>query len=99
MLTALKGSPFYFYFFHLMFSYDKSFDPKIVLGHCDLISWLIDFALYLGTQLVYAHFLFHSMFVYDKTYDPKVVQCHCDLILWFGDFALYFVNFHTSFRL
>ena len=41
-----------------MFAYDKTFDPKVVLGHCDLISWLSDFAIYLGTQLVYEHISF-----------------------------------------
>ena len=68
--------------------YDKTFEPKVVLGHCDLISQFSDFALYLNTQLVYEHF-FHSMFVFDKTFDPKVVLGHCDLISWFSDFALY----------
>ena len=36
-----------------MFAYDKTFDPEVFLGHCDLISWFSDFALYLDTQLVY----------------------------------------------
>ena len=35
-----------------MFTYDKTFDPKVVLGHYDLISRLSDFPLYLSTQLV-----------------------------------------------
>ena len=38
-----------------MFAYDKTFDPEVVLGHCDLISLFSDFALYLDTQLVYFH--------------------------------------------
>ena len=38
-----------------MFAYDKTFDPEVVLGHSDLISRFIDFALYLDTQLVYFH--------------------------------------------
>ena len=38
-----------------MFAYDKTFDPEVVLGHCDLISRFSDFALYLDTQLVYVH--------------------------------------------
>ena len=38
-----------------MFAYDKTFDPKVVLGHYDLISRFSDFPLYLGTQLVYEH--------------------------------------------
>ena len=36
-----------------MFAYDKTFDPKVVLGQYDLISRFSDFPLYLGTQLVY----------------------------------------------
>ena len=38
-----------------MFAYDKTFDPEVVLGHCDLITRFSDFALYLDTQLVYFH--------------------------------------------
>ena len=38
-----------------MFAYDKTFDPKVALGHYDLISRFSDFPLYLGTQLVYEH--------------------------------------------
>ena len=49
-----------------MFAYDKTFDHKVFLGHCDLvvlghydlISRFSDFALYLGTQLVYEHAVF-----------------------------------------
>ena len=87
-----------------MFAYDKTFDPKVVLGHYDLISWFSDFALYLGTQLVHEHtYCFQDMFAYDKTFDPEVVLGHCDLISWFSDFALYLdtqlVFFLTSFRL
>ena len=26
-----------------MFAYDKTFDRKVFLGHCDLISWFSDF--------------------------------------------------------
>ena len=42
-------------------------------GHtsCDLISRFSDFALYLGTQLVYEHTSFTLLFAYDKTFDPK----------------------------
>ena len=38
-----------------MFVYDKTFDPKVVLGHCDLITWFSDFAFDLGFLLVYEH--------------------------------------------
>ena len=71
-----------------MFAYDKTFDPEVVLGHCDLISRFSDFALYLDTQLVY--FLI----------DPKVVLGQYDLISLFSDFPLYLgtqlVYGHTS---
>ena len=30
----------------LLFAYDKTFDPEVVLGHCDLILRFGDFALY-----------------------------------------------------
>ena len=36
-----------------MSEYDQIFDPNILIGHCDLISRFSDFALYLGTQVVY----------------------------------------------
>ena len=41
------------YFFHIMSKYHKTFDPEILIGQCDLISRFSDFALCLGTQLVY----------------------------------------------
>ena len=36
-----------------MSDYDQNFDPNIPIGHYDLISRFSDFALYLGTQVVY----------------------------------------------
>ena len=41
------------YFFQIMNEYDQTFNPNILIGHYDLISWFSDFALYLGTQLVH----------------------------------------------
>ena len=35
-----------------MSEYDQTFDPNILIGHCDLISRFSDFALYLGTQMI-----------------------------------------------
>ena len=29
------------------------FDPREVLGHCDVVSWFSDFAFYLEIQLIY----------------------------------------------
>ena len=40
-------------FFQIMSEYDQTFDPSILIGHWDLISRFSDFALYLGTQMVY----------------------------------------------
>ena len=68
-----------------MSGYDQTFEPNILIGHCDLISWLSDFALYLGTQVVSTNF-FHTMFAYDKTFDPKVMLGQYDLISRFSDF-------------
>ena len=33
-----------------MNEYDQTFDPKVVLSHCDLFSLFSDFAVYLITQ-------------------------------------------------
>ena len=83
-----------------MFAYDKTFDPKVVLGQYDLISRFSDFTLYLGTQLVYGLTSF-TICMSMTTFDRKVFLGHCDLISWFSDFALYLdtqlVFFHTSF--
>ena len=43
-----------------MFAYDKTFDRKVFLGDCDLISLFSDFALYLDTQLVFFHTSFQG---------------------------------------
>ena len=79
-----------------MFAYDKTFDPEVYLGHCDLISWFSDFALYLDTQLVHDQFLSHIfsyffqiMSKYDQAVEPNILIGHCDLISRFSDFALY----------
>ena len=85
-----------------MFAYDKTFDPEVVLGHCDLISRFSDFALYLDTQLVYFH-IFFRLSEYDQTFDPDTLIGHCDLISRFSDFVLYLgtrvVYEQTSFTL
>ena len=69
-----------------MFAYDKTFDHKVILGHRDLISWFIDFALYLDTQYI---FILLSDYDYDQTFDLKVLIGHCDLISELSDFVLY----------
>ena len=83
-----------------MSEYDQTFDPNILIGHCDLISRFSDFALYFGTQLVYEQ---TTVFAYDNTFDRKVVLGHCDLISRFSDFALFLgtklVYEHTIFTI
>ena len=44
-----------------MYEYDKTFDRKVFLGHCDLISRFSDFPLYLGTPFVYEYTSFICM--------------------------------------
>ena len=73
-----------------MFAYDKTFDRKVFLCHCDLISWFSDFALYLYTQLVFFSYFFLIMNVHDQTLDPNILIGHYDLISWFSDFDVYF---------
>ena len=58
-----------------MSEYDQTFDPKAVKGLCDLISWSIDFALYLDAQLVYTGFS-HIICEYDQPFDQKVIIGH-----------------------
>ena len=59
-----------------MFAYDKTFDPEVVLGHCDLISWFSDFALFLDTQLVYFHTFFQIMSDFAVYLDTRLVYFH-----------------------
>ena len=43
-----------------MNEYDHhTFNPNILIGHYDLISWFSDFALYLNTEWVYDHISIH----------------------------------------
>ena len=63
-----------------MFAYDKTFNPNIVQGHCDLISWFSDFAIYTCISILSWYifsFFFQIMIEYDQTLDPKVLIGHC----------------------
>ena len=72
-----------------MSEYDQTFDPNILIGHCDIISRFSDFTLYPRTQMVYEQTSFKVCLRMTKTYDPEVVLGDCDLISRFSDFALY----------
>ena len=54
-----------------MFAYDKTFDPEVFLGHCDLILSFSDFALY---------WYFFLPLSDDQTFNPNVLIGHYDLI-------------------
>ena len=85
-----------------MFAYDNSFDRKVFLGHCDLISWFSDLP-YISTLSWYFSYFFLIMNEYDQTFNPNILIGHYDLISWFSDFALYlnteWVYDHISFTL
>ena len=38
-----------------MNEYDPTFDPNILIGHCDLFSWFSDFALTFEPKVVLGH--------------------------------------------
>ena len=86
-----------------MFAYDKTFDPEVVLGHCDLISRFSDFCLISSHSISIFSYFFQIMSEYDQTFDPNILIGHCDLISRFSDFALYLgtqvVYEQTSFTL
>ena len=56
----------------IMSEFDQTIDPKVVMDHCDLISWYSEFALYLHNQWEYEHtmYFFHIMIDYEQTFDP-----------------------------
>ena len=84
-----------------MNEYDQTFNPNILIGHYDLISWFSAFALYLNTEWV--SYFFHIMSRYYLTFDPEILIGQCDLISCFSDFALclgtQLVYEHTSFTM
>ena len=86
-----------------MFAYDKTFDPEVVLGHCDLISRFSDFSFISWHSISIFSYFFQIMSEYDQTFDPNILIGHCDLISRFSDFALYLgtqvVYEQTSFTL
>ena len=74
-----------------MFAYDKTFDPEVFLGHCDLISWFSDFCLISRHSVGIFSYFFQIMNEHDQTFNPNILihVGHYDLISWFSDFALY----------
>ena len=69
--------------------YDQIFDLKVVIGHCDLISWSSDFVIYLDTLLVQEHASFRKRVSRSRPLTKKVVIGHSDQISWSTDFVLY----------
>ena len=56
-----------------MYEYDKTFDCKVFLGHCDLISWFIDFALLSRHSVGIFSYFFLVMNEYDQTFNPNIL--------------------------
>ena len=64
----------------MMSEYDQTYDPNILIGHCDLISRFSAFALYLRTQLIFFSYFFQIVSENDQTFDPNILTGigHCD---------------------
>ena len=76
------------YIFHNMSKYDPTFDNKLVLRPCDLISWLSDFVLYLNTLSVNFQTSFRLWISATKPLNKKYVKVtitlfHVSVILIF----------------
>ena len=54
------NGPLVSYFFLIINEYGQTFNPNILIGHYDIISWFSDFALYLNTQWVYDNIFSHE---------------------------------------
>ena len=67
-----------------MSKYDKTFNPNVLIGECELISRFSDFVLYLGTQYVLTYFMYNMI----ETFKPSVVISYSKLS-WFSHFVLY----------
>ena len=80
-----------------MYEYNKTFDRKVFLGHCDLISWFSDFALYLDTQLVFFSYFFLTMNEYDHTFNPNILIGHYDL--FHGSVILLYISTLNGFMI
>ena len=72
-----------------MSEYDQTFDPNILIGHCDLISRFSDFAFIYRHSIGIFSYFFQIMSEYDQTFNPNILIGHCDLISRFSDFVLY----------
>ena len=74
---------------NIFFEYGKNFDRKVFLGHCDIVSWFSDFALYIISRhsVGIVSYFFQIMNEYEETFNPNVLTGHYDLALWLIDFA------------
>ena len=81
----------------MMIEYDQTYDPNILIGHCDLISRFSDLSID-----IFSYF-FQIMSEYDQTFDPNILICNCDLISRLSALALHFgtklIYLYTSFKL
>ena len=63
-----------------MSEYDQTFDPNILIGHCDHISRFIDFCLISLLSISIFSYIFQIMSEYGQTLDPNIHIGLCDLI-------------------
>ena len=56
------------------YEYDQTFDPKVVIGHCDLLYGSM-FLPYILTVIWYMTRFFKNMSVHDQDFYPIVVIC------------------------
>ena len=82
-------------YFGIMSQYDRSFDLKINVGHCDLYFMVQCVCLMFWSlfDVWTSYFGFGIMSQYDTTFDLKINVGHCDLYLWSSDFTLYLEDY------
>ena len=80
-----------------MSKYDPTFDNKLVLRPCDLISWLSDFVLYLNTLSVNVQTSFRlCMNECYQTLEQKVRKGHYNLSSCFSYSDFYFIHYSEN---
>ena len=72
-----------------MSEYEKTFDPDILEGLCDLISRYIELCLIFRHSIGIYPYFFQIMSECDQTFDPNLLNGHCDIFSRISGFALY----------
>ena len=63
-----------------MSEYDQTYDPNILIGHCDLISRFSALLPYISALNWYFSYFFQIVSENDQTFDPNILTGigHCD---------------------